>query len=196
MARYVTVEDMQAYARDETATANYAHIEAALDAAEAELDNACQRRFEVAGVSATARVFVPASAELVRFHDCVAVSSIANRGTTVSAASYQLEPLNGLADSGEAWPYEQARLLSGLWDFGSSNDREATVTVTARWGWVAIPPQIVQACKVLAKDIISNRDVRFGLVAVTEAAGIGARTNPIVASAIASYARVESWGIG
>lgn len=195
MARYVTVEELQAYARDETATANYATIEAALDAAEAELDNACQRRFEVAGVTATERVFVPASCELVRFHDCVAVTSIANRGSVVSGSAYQLEPLNALSAAGETWPYEQARLLSGLWDFGSSNDREATVTVTARWGWSAIPPQIVKACLILAKDIISNRDVRFGLVAVTDAAGIGARTNPIVASAIQSYARVESWGI-
>ena len=111
----------------------------------------------------------------------------------MSASSYQLEPVNGLSATAEAVPYTRIRLLSGAW---SVTDRaEASISVTATWGWTSIPYPIIEACKILAKDILSNRDVRFGLVAITDAAGVGARTNPIVASAIASYRRVESWGI-
>ena len=196
MADIATVEEVKAYARDETSTLNYEFIEQALNAAEAEINNGCARRFVVAGATATARVYAPESHELVRIHDCTEITSVVSSGSTVSASSYQLEPLNGLTAAGLAVPYDRIRLLSGSWDTGSSNRREATITVTAKWGWAAIPAQIKQACLVLAKDVLSNRDVRFGLVAVTDAAGISARTNSVVRAAIEQHARVEAWGIG
>ena len=63
MARYITDAEFKAYVRDETVTANLPFCQAALEAAQAELDNACQRRFEVAGATPTSRVFGPQSQE-------------------------------------------------------------------------------------------------------------------------------------
>ena len=187
MAVIATVEEVKAYARDETSTLNYEFIEQALEAAESAINNGCQRKFFEASTS-SARVYDLPSDSILRFHDCTAVASISG----VSSSDYRLEPLNGLSWAGEPRPYEQARLVSGGWQWNTSR----LVTVTATWGWAAIPAQIKQACLVLAKDILSNRDVRFGLVAVTDAAGIGARTNSVVRDAIADYRRVEAWGVG
>lgn len=194
MADFPTTEEIKYYVNDKTATANYALVESARYAAIAELNNGCQRQFVVASGSST-RLFVPASCELVRIHDCTAVSAVTNRGVSVSGSAYQLEPVNALSITGETIPYEQIRLLSQSWDFGTSNAAEATVSVTATWGWSSIPYPIIEACKIIAKDILSNRDVRFGLVAVTDVAGVSARTNPIVAAAINTYRRAEAFGI-
>lgn len=193
--RYVSVSTFKDYARVETQTADDTEIEAALNAAEQQLDIACQRRFQVAAAPATARLYAPQTSTVLRIHDATTITAVVNNGTTVSSGDYQLEPVNGLTWAGESVPYQQIRLLgTGQWDFGNW-DGKATISVTATWGWAAIPAPIVEACKVLAKDILGNRDVRFGLVAVTEAAGISARTNPIVRSAVDQYRRVEAMGI-
>lgn len=195
MGRYVSLPELKSYARNEIPTDDDSFLTLAIDAAEQTLDNACQRRFEVAG-AASSRVFAANDVQVLRIDDCTTVTVVNNGGTILTASQYQLEPLNGRSAAGEPWPYEQIRLLSaGYWDDGTYTG-EATVTITATWGWgAAVPSAIKQACLVLAKDICSNRDVRFGLVAVTEAAGIGARTNSIVRDAVAQYRRVEAWGI-
>jgi hypothetical protein len=190
MPRYLTVEQVKAYHRNEIPTADDDFIESACDAAEMFLDASCARRFEVAGTAA-ARVFTPDDLCVLRIHDCTSVTSITNNGSAVT--DYQLEPLNGLTWSGETVPYDQVRLLSGFWWM---YQREATVSVTATWGWSAIPARITQAALIIAKEIIVNRDeVKLGLVGFSDVGGVVARTNPIVAETIAHYRRVESFGI-
>lgn len=194
MPRYLSVEQVKAYCRSEIPTDDDEFIEAACDAAEAALDHACQRRFQVASGS-SARVFVPhVSSSVLRIHDAVSVSSVVENGSTRDPSNYQLEPVNGLSSAGEARPFDQIRLLSGdHWytDFG-----KATVTVTASWGWSAIPARIEQAALIVAKEIITNRDeVKLGLVGFSDVGGVTARTNPIVRETINHYRRVEAWGI-
>jgi hypothetical protein len=195
VATFPTVSELQAFCRDEQPTASYQFYSDALDAAIAELNNSCARQF-VAASTASARVFVPDSYMHVRIDDCTSVTSVVNDGTTFSASNYQLEPLNGRSRGGETVPYDTLRLLGSTgFEFGDFSRHEATLTITATWGWPTIPSQIVTACYSLARDIAANRDVRFGLVAVTDAAGISARTNPVVRSAIEQYRRVEAIGI-
>jgi len=193
MPRYLTVAQVKAYHRNEIATADDTFIEAACDTAESFMDTSCRRRFVVA-TSSTARVFVPNTHECVRIHDCTSITTVSNNGTTVAPADYQLEPLNGLTWAGETRPFDQIRLRSGVWYI---DDGEATVTVTAAWGWVAIPARIVQAALIVAKEVITNRDeVKLGLVGFSDVGGVTARTNPIVRDAIAHYRRTEAMGIG
>jgi hypothetical protein len=195
VATFPTVEQVQTFCRDETPTASFGFYSDALDAAIMELNNGCARQFVVAGTP-SARVYTPDSYSTVTIHDCTSVTSVVNDGATITPTAWQLEPLNGLSWAGESIPYTRIRLIdSTTFDFGLYNGKEATVTVTAAWGWPTIPSQIVSACYTIAKDIAANRDVRFGLVAVTEAAGISARTNPTVRTAIETYRRVEAIGI-
>ncbi len=187
MPRYLTVEQVKAYHRNEIPTDDDEWIEAAIDAAEATLDQACQRRFVVA-TTATARVYVPNSCDRLRIHDCTTVTAVSNDGTTVAGADYQLEPLNGLSWAGESRPYEEIVLKSGWWYV---DGREATVSVTATWGWSAIPARIVQAALIVAKNVLLKRDEeKLQLI------GLSDRDSTIVNEAIAHYRRVEAWGIG
>ena len=195
MADFPTVEDLKAYARDETKTANYDFIDEARSAAIWTLSNETGRNLHLAHDTATERLYTPLSCELVRIHDCTTITAVTNRGVAVSASDYQREPVNNLSLAGETVPYNQLRHLSHNWQMGINNYDEATVGVTATWGWSAIPPQLIEAFKIVAKDILGNRDVRFGLVAVTDAAGVSARTNPIVQAAIERYRAHRSWGI-
>lgn len=193
MAGYPSVADLQDFARSEIPTADTALYTTALSAAITEIRRATMRELTVASVTATARVFIPASDTSVVIDDAMSITSVVCAGVTYT--TYQTSPLNGIV-AGEVRPIERIDLVTGSYfTFGTYSDIEATVTVTARWGWTDIPEPIRFAALILAKDILSNRDVRFGLVAVTEAAGIGARTNSTVRSAIDAHRRVESWGI-
>lgn len=194
MADFPTVADLQDFARSEIPTADTVLYTSALAAAISEIRSGTQRNLVLAPVTATARVFVPSSRMHLRIDDAVSITSVVNKGVTLTG--YQTSPLNGVSASGEYRPIEQVDLVNGdLFEFGDDNAAEATVTVTARWGWADIPEPIRFATLILAKDILSNRDVRFGLVAVTDAAGIGARTNAEVRAAIHAHRRVEAWGI-
>lgn len=195
MPRYLTVEQVKAYCRSEIPTDDDEWIEAACDAAEMTLDRECGRQFVVAS-GASARVYAPTNYEVLTIHDAVSISSVVSGGATVAAADYQLEPLNGLTIYGESVPYTKIRLLSGSWWVGTANDKEATVSVTASWGWSAIPARIEQAALIIAKEIITNRDeVKLGLVGFSDVGGVTARTNPIVRETIQHYRRAEAWGI-
>jgi hypothetical protein len=195
MPRYLTVEQVKAYCRNELPTEDDEWFAAACDAAEAALDHSCQRRFEVADSTPSARAYVPhRDVSILRIHDAVEVTTVTENGTTVTPSRYQLEPVNGLTIAGEPRPYDQIRLLEADWwytDFG-----RATISVTARWGWSAIPARIEQAALIIAKEIITNRDeVKLGLIGFSDVGGVVARTNPIVRETVAHYRRVESFGL-
>lgn len=194
MADYPTVQDVLDFCRNELPTADTALATSALAAAISEIRSGTQRNLVLAPATATARVFVPASRMHVRIDDAVSITSVVNKGVTLTG--FQTDPLNGVSKSGEYRPIEQIDLINGdLFEFGDDNAAEATVTVTARWGWLNIPEPIRFATLILSKDILSNRDVRFGLVAVTDAAGIGARTNAEVRAAIHAHRVTEAFGI-
>ena len=202
----VPLADFKVYLRDELAAATDDTIQqGALDAADLAINSATFRQFAIAG-AASSRVFAPRSiTDVLRIHDCTSVTAVVNDTMTVLPADYQLEPLNGiLMPSGEARPYDQIRYLSRqtasqsfynsastgnvwLWDSG-----RATVTITATWGWAAIPVPIYEALKVLAKDIAGNRNVQNGIVGFTDAGAAAARTNTFVRAVIHDYRREEA----
>ncbi len=191
---FPTVEDLKDYTRNERPTADDALYQEAIDAAIQTLCDECQREFVVAG-SAAARTFVPdLQSDYLYIGDCTSVTSVVENSITLTVGTdYQLEPVTRTTVAGLAIPYNGLRRLDGNW---YTHGPRGTVVVTATWGFAALPARIVEACKVLAKDVVANRDVQLGLVAVTEQAGVSARTNPLVRETIESYAGRRSWGIG
>lgn len=187
----ITTSDLKTFIDDNTTTNDTPYVWA-VNAANRWVPTYCQRTFDISDGS-SARVYAPTHPTVLRVHDFTGTPTISNNGATLTAADYQLEPLNGLAQDGTARPYEQIRLLSGYWS--QSYDREASVTVTAAWGWAAVPSEVFEATLILAADIYSNRDKRYGIVSFTEFAGVRARQNPVVTDLLAPYRRVESWGV-
>lgn len=189
MARYITVEELKGWTRNEIPTDDDEWIEDALSAAEQWLDNECGRRFEVATGTPASRVFVPSGSPLLPIDDCVSVTSVTENGATVTSGAYQLEPLNGRGVAGEVIPYSSIRRLYDI-DWCADHGR-ATVSISADWGWTTIPALVRESCKIIAKDLLGNRRMQFGLVAVTDVSGIAARAHPTVVKTVEQYGSLQ-----
>lgn len=189
----ITSSQFKTFVKDATST-NDTPYGWAIAAVNRWIPTHCKRSFEVAG-SATQRFFVPATNDVVRISDCTTVTAVTNVGTTITSGSYQLEPLNGINSADQTVPYEQIRLLSGAWIFGYPNPKQATIAVTATWGWAAVPDEVTEAALILAADMYRNREMRFGVISATEFAGVRARSNPQVLELLHDLRRPEAFGI-
>lgn len=186
----ITLAQAKAYLRTEVVGGDSA-IQSAVDAADGLITDICSRSFAVAG-AATARLYTPRGDDTIRIHDCTTVTSVLSGTTTLDTSVYQLEPLNNLTAAGAYRPYNQIRLLYGAWYVYG---RKATITVTATWGWASIPAGIIEACKVLTKDILAHQDVKFGLVGIADYGGIRARQATLITDLTTNFARAEKFGL-
>ena len=145
-------------------------LTAVLTAVSRELDDYCRgsrSHFYAAG-SATARVYTPHHRDLLEVDD-ISSSEVTIRTdddddgvfeTTWGDADFQLEPLNGLADSRAAWKVRAV----GDRDFPCSVRGRATVEVTATWGWAQVPAPITEASLIQSVRIANRRHSPFGVV--------------------------------
>lgn len=189
----VALATFKEYIRDEAGSANDATLQGYLDAASTALNNACGRKWVVATTS-SARSFQPhGCSKTLYIHDCTTITSVVENGSTLTVnVDYQAEPLNNLSDAGETVPYHA--LVKPYIEWTTATGL-ASVVVTASWGWLAIPFQISEACQVLGKELCNNQDVRLGIVAISDAAISGIRTNKIVRDAIDAYPHPNSIGV-
>jgi hypothetical protein len=187
----ISVDEFKEYTRNELLLEDE-EVLGVLEATDDLLADLCQRRWVVAGDTATPRIYSPRSwSDVIRVHDCTLVSSVVADGVTVSPSEYQLEPLNGLDWAGNPRPYEQVRYIGNRWPF---DNFRATVTVTARWGWPSIPSPIIRAARVLSKDIAMHRDISFGVAVVPDIAAIRVRQASLVSDLIKNWRRPEAMG--
>jgi hypothetical protein len=190
----LTTAEYKLWARNEIPTADDDSIADAILAAQQALFNAVGRKIVVAGAS-SARVFIPRDDTPVLFiDDCTTVTSIIENGVTLASTAYQLEPLNGLSVGGEAWPYSQVRRIDGV-EWYDYNDK-ATISITATWGWAAIPPQAIEACKIATKAILDGRDIRLGVLAAVDTGAVTERQALVVRNFVADYRSHKTWGVG
>lgn len=187
-----------AYLQNETGITDAAVLSAAKAAAEGQVRQWCQRSFELTNTVATARVYGPLQLRYdgttVRVGDFTDTASliVSNYGTTVASTSYQLEPLNGINLAGDIVPFEQIRLISSVWTTTSLN--QATITITAKWGWTVVPDPVIEAVKMLGKDYITARGSKFGFVETVVGPLAGGR-NWMVINALGPYRRSEAFGL-
>ena len=186
MGRYVSVDELKAWGFSTTVNDRTDYGSAIL-AAEQALDNACQRRFIVASAS-SALSFRPETArtDVLWIQDCTTVTSVVEYGTTLTVdVDYVLEPTAAEQWSGETRPYSSIRKASGASWY--SDGPIPRIVVTATWGWAAIPPGAVEACKVAAKAFLDGRDITFGLAGLTEGGGVSEREAKAVRDFVRQY---------
>jgi hypothetical protein len=190
--RNVTYADFDLYTRSET-TVDASLKHAALDAATVAVDNALARKMIVA-TGATARVYCPdCNSQNLWLHDFTTLTSIVENGTTLTNnTDFVLRPLNGLSDAEESVPYNQAVRYGTTW---YTDGPKATITVTAAWGWAAIPPQVIEMTKLVGKAMLESRNFSLGVVALTETGAFGARETKVVRDTIDAYRSYRSLGI-
>lgn len=189
----LTLPEFTSYVGSEI-VANQTDLAVDLAAAEYAIGKHCQRKFFVSSAT-TARVYKPPCYDDVLYVDDFSTTVglvITDNAVAVASTDYQLEPLNGIDAAGEVVPYTAIRRIAGSWYW--SGDK-ATVSVTAKWGWAAIPADVVEACRILAKDLAAHRDTRFGVAGWGEFGLVRLRANPTVLGLLNDNMRPDRVGV-
>ncbi|WP_330242010.1 phage gp6-like head-tail connector protein [Streptomyces sp. NBC_00525] len=135
----------------------------AINAATKLIDNETGRTFTL-DAAASARVFVPSFGDLLIIDDVGAaagvVVEVGSVGSTswseLDSSAYELHPLNALA---------KGKPVTGLAAPASAGWGSRTrVRVTARWGWPAVPDEVVQACMIQAVRLFKRKDSPEGIM--------------------------------
>ncbi len=141
-------------------------IDAALAAAEDEVDNICGRTFVVPG-SATAKVFEPTNGVVVEVDDIAQTTGLVVKTDTADDGAYDktLTLTSEYILEGNAAPYRIIRRVDGSTFPRYMSDRP-TIEVTAYWGYaMAVPGPIVQAATVLSARLYQRRSSPLGFQA-------------------------------
>ena len=153
---YVSASDLGSYLRNEV-KADDIEAEAALVAACSTVDSICGRSFAVPA-TATDRQFVAWSGEHTELDDIADLAgvTIAVDGAPLTGWTLQAFPgTPGPVVRGRTWPWR--------WVCDLPVASGALLTVTAKWGWPAVPAEVATATKLIAKDLLDSRDTRFGV---------------------------------
>jgi hypothetical protein len=168
----------------------------ALSGASSGIEACCNRQFNDAGTE-SARVFYPISSRIVRTNDFQSTAGLvvatdpgedATYEIIGTSASFELKPLNGVVHGQAGWPYNKI-VAVGRTGFYFPCTGRASVKVTARWGWAAVPSPIKLATLILAEDLAKLKDLPFGSGGYGEWGRIKARENPNVLLRITPYMR-------
>lgn len=191
MSSYVLLDEFSDYVRDQVAGTDDTVKQRALDAAEAMIDNFCQRSFVVASASST-RYYSPKNdtSAFLPIHDATTVTAVTVNGSATT--SYQTMPRNLISWSGRVRPIDSLLATGGYWYW--YND-QPLIAVTATFGWAATPPQVIEATKIIAKDIIQQRNNNSGVAGFGEYGAIGVRMNRIAMDMLGPLRRAEAFGV-
>lgn len=171
-----------------TGVANDTRLQAALDAGHQSVFDHLGRVIEIASGSTTRR-YTPDDDLLLDIHDATAVTVVAENGVTIAASGYQLEPLDTFNIAGTVWPYWQIRRIGGCWSTPATFG-QATISVTATFGWAAAPTPVVECIKMIAKDIASARELRGDVGGFGEFGVVRVRQNSQIAGMLMPYRRM------
>ena len=164
-------------------------IDAAIDAAEAEIDAHTGRTFVVPG-SATAKVYQPINDRVVLVDDIAQTTSLVIKTDTADDGTYDTTltiTSEFILDGNEA-PYRVVRRVDGS-SFPRPLSDRPTVQVTAYFGYgMSIPKAIVQASTVLGARLYQRRSSPLGFQAGLEGDAVRiSRIDPDVRALLSGY---------
>ncbi|ANN16251.1 hypothetical protein SD37_11745 [Amycolatopsis orientalis] len=188
---YATVAQLKARLRIND-TKDDTRLAEAITAASQGIETVCERQFNDAG-AASARTYRPEHRHLVRVDDFHTTTGLVIKtaqadGTftgTWSPGEYELEPLDGIVGGVPGWPWWTIRAITQRFPC----NRRATVQVTARWGWAAIPTAVKESCLIVAEEIFKLPDNPFGSGGYSDFGVIKVRNNPFAMRMLSPYLR-------
>jgi hypothetical protein len=156
------------------------------------VDSKCGRRF-YADTNATTRIYQPTHYTLVQIDDAWDVTAVktdeADDGTystTWSASDYQELPHNSIGQNGRTgWPTTAIEATDTRW-FPTRNARPS-VQVTAKWGWTAVPDEVVQATLYYAQRLMYLVDTPGGSTISSEFGSLPIRRLSDIESLLQPY---------
>ncbi len=192
---YCTLAQVKAGLRI-TDTVDDSLLEMAVESASRAMDSYCNRVFYSTGTAVT-RYYSPRDSYLCDIDDLVSLTSLYTNSDETQASynvqwtseDYQLEPLNGLADS-QPTPYTRIRAI-GNFTF-QTLDGEASVKVTGVFGYNAVPIAVTQATVIQASRIYKRLDSPLGIISgELGAMRVGTRLDPDVAQLVDGFRKVR-----
>lgn len=194
---YCTTQDVRDHLGDPDTKLTTALLEKAINAASRAIDRHCGRRFwqDSSTVERTYIVGHPSYA----FVDDISTRTgvVVKTGTdgatfptTLTVGTdYILEPRNAdkfASATFGAYAFWQVRLV-GSQTFVTDSTR-ATLAVTARYGWSAVPDDVVEACILKAASLFKRKDAPFGVAGFGEFGAVRiARSDIDVVSLLEQY---------
>ena len=153
-------------------------IEASIGAAEELIDSTCGRSFDPAPEEPEARDYWATHPRLLVVDDATGDNTtVAVNGVEVVWWRWETPP----------WETRPARRLVAVpphrWPLAS----EGPVTVTARWGWPAVPASVRTAATLMASRYFRRLDTPLGLVDVGDMAAYVPRLDPDVKTLLAPF---------
>jgi hypothetical protein len=170
MANYCTLNELKA-ALSITDNIDDSVLQTAITSASTWVDGWCYRSFEAAGTGGTAvtdRDYIPTGTfEPLFIDDCVEIVQVrldddldGTFADTLTAVDFQAEPVNATT-GGLALPFTRLRPFEdGYWPTFRG---QATVRVSARYGWPGIPDAVREATIFQASRLFTRRDSPLGV---------------------------------
>lgn len=197
---YCTLQELRDHFGDGADALPTTDLERAINATSRAIDLHCGRRFwRDAADALTTRVYRADDAYELDVADISSTSGLViatdttgdgSYATTWTTADYQLEPLDVDVDHPDA--YAWTRLVAVDDELFPVHARRATVRVTARHGWSAIPEQVTAACILRAAAIFKRREAVFGVAGLN---GFGevriTRRDPDVVDLLHNFVRIR-----
>lgn len=189
---YITTAELKRYLRIDVAdTQDDLDLADAITAASRAVDFTTERQFgQVAAPEArlyTARYDCSRGLWVIKTDDLQDATGLTVTTTGGSINLFAKQPVNA-AQRGRVW----TRLVVDKANTTTIKGTENEVTVTARWGWTAVPVTIKQATKLQASRIFKRRDAPFGVAGSPDAGSeirLLDRVDPDVAVTIRPYIR-------
>lgn len=162
----------------------------ALDVASAEVDEWCQRSFTVSS-GTSAKTYHQTTTGILLVDDFSTLTGLVvtdNGGTALTIGDdYHVD-----RPTVSGHPFYRLRFYPGRWPMPSW---EPLVSVTANWGWTAVPEQVKRATILLAADLMTASASQFGYVGVDAGAPTRVRQNLIVAGLLERFRRADRTAI-
>jgi hypothetical protein len=188
---YCEVADVRAQLTDTQSQLDEALIERAISATSRAIDRYTGRRFwqDAAPVARVYDVVDPCAIDVDDISTDTGLVVKVDSGdgtfsTTLSAADYQLRPLNADADGG-AFSWRQIAAVTTRFPISRSRP---TVQVTARFGWSEIPDEVTEAAILKAVSLFKRKDAPFGVAGFAEFGAVRiTRQDPDVVTLLAPF---------
>lgn len=189
---YATLTDIKDYLSLGTTVSDDV-LNDALESVSREIENHTHRQFNQAA-SASERRYHPEDscvAHVDDFHDATGLvvetddDDDGTFETTWSDTDYLLEPLDGVVDGVDGWPFYRIKAVGRSFPRGV----RPTVRVTALWGWSSVPRPVVQACLILASETAKLKDAPFGVAGFGDFGAVRVKQNPMAAKKLMPYVR-------
>jgi hypothetical protein len=108
-------------------------------------------------------------------------------GTAWDVSSIELEPMDGIVNETPGWPYRRISYPFGDHPLIRAMSWSGySIYVTAKWGWAAIPENVVTSCLMLAVADDKAKDAPFGVAGFGDYA-VRIRQNPMVEEKLRDY---------